>query len=1528
MNKSALLVALMALLTCKVSFINAQSLPAPQKIQALELEIKDDPLGRVDYETAKIVNPFTGKIPDDIFNREQAFHRKTKSLYERRSGTSKIDIENIDWINLGPPKLGGRTRALGADVRDDSIYIAAGVSAGIWKTVDAGQTWKKTSSPQALQSATSIAQDPRPGFEDTWYCVGGEARGASAGARVIDGVLLHKGNGVVKSTDNGDTWSIIPGTASNTPHLLDTSLFDKTWRVAVNPVNGDVFVATSRFSIVRSSDGGATWTTAIEAEGNYFSDIMITATGVCYATISADAIGESGIFRSTDGINWTNITGDFPSVGVRRIAMGHSLSNENIVYFFGETIGSGISNHSLFKYTYTPGEGNGDGTIGNGGSWEDRSSNLPVGNVGIDNVSTQNSYNVVVGVHPSNPDVVFLGDINLYRSTDGFASIFNTEWIGGYANDASFAVAPNHHPDNHALVFFPNKPNSLLSAHDGGISFTDNSLRDDGGLNPVGWVALNNGYLSSQPYTVAIADWFDNDIVMAGFQDNGTRTSTDLMPASESWYQNVGGDGSWCALYDEAWYSSSQLGVIIRFDFDAVGNFIGFRRIDPEIEGENGFPEFITPFAVDPNNREIMYLLDRHRVLRCPDMTKIPSGVGFVFPPPETWEIMSNTNNEDERICILDVSTKPANRLIYGTRNGQIYRVDNANVGNPLVTNITGSNFSGSGYVSCIKIDPDNADRIFVTISSYEVKSIFMTEDGGTTWTDISGNLEENADGSGAGPSVRWIEQMKFGDDELYFVATSIGVYATETLDGASTIWTQLSSDFIGNVVVDMIRGREDGTIALASHGNGVYIGHIPLKPKVDFKAIETTISVGSSLGFEDLSTGNPTSWTWTFEGADSAMSTLQNPIGITYQTPGCYEVKLVAGNDLGSDSLTKSCYITVVPEDDVMCGCSRMSNIDTSEAIAYFTVDSLGGGYPGHNLSQHAVYAERYEAPVPGLVNAIGLYPIFLEDPTENGLIGVFILNEIDDVPGDILFSGNLPISALVSNEENYITLPSEIEVNGAFYVAISLNYQDSSVVIMGAAEDRGPNGLNTSFLLDPQSQAWLPSTDVAGVLANTSFAFSAFYCTNIDTTIVRTVCAGSDFTFADGTTMTNITNPITYTSTLTSQEYSCDSTVTEVISLDSAIQTVVDTMICLNEVYETPQGFEMTADSNGLVTHTITLQSSGGCDSIVTYKVHTKATVIRETVCYGASYTFADGNTTDNIYEEITYASVFNGIPVMGCDYDSTVIEHVRPKEFDNSNNPIVFTVPVFICDGNPYVTPQGDEISEPGEFIDTLKTSEGCDSVVTYVARLGVGTTFSDLTIEACGEYVSPSGQVITNTQVFNDTIPNMGGCDSVITIDVTIKEIDNSVNLIADTLWAVEEGISYQWVRCWPDSIEIIEGETNQSYSAPESGDYAVILTDGVCTDTSECTPVILVSLTGLKYQTTYLFPNPTTDVLQIQNTSAGKAQYVIYDGKGRQVLSLTGSQATEQIDMSKLSKGIYFIEISSKEGVSREKIVKN
>lgn len=556
----------------------------------------------------------------------------------------------------------------------------------------------------------------------------------------------------------------------------------------------------------------------------------MSSKGIVYATSSSEG-QKKGIFRGADNGALVNINPTFLGSTYKRIVIGMDPNNENVVYFLlnTENFGKSLANfrgevewNALYRYTYLGGDGTGDSGI-----WEDLSANLPAGSA-FDRWNVQGSYNMLVKVRPGNSQHVFIGGTNLYMSTAAFSDSTHTQKIGGYKLNAKWpdvGVYPNHHPDQHNLVFYPNDSSKFLNANDGGVfrSTNINAL-------PFVWESLNNGYLTTQFYTVALDHASpQSPLLVAGAQDN-CQVMTVSDASNATWTETYFGDGSYCAVEDGAklFYFSKQQGKMIKATVDAKGNRTAYARIDP-IGGSKYL--FINPYVLDPVDNNVMYLAGGKYLWRNNQLRNIPL-LNNNDSITQGW--VRGTDSvviRNEFVSALGVSTKPAHRLYYGTTLKRLYRVDSAHLSTNLKPkDITATAFP-SAYIGCVAVDPRNADKVMVSFSNYNVYSIFSSEDGGKTWTKAAGNLEQFGTGLGDGPSVRWLSILPVDDGTVYLAATSAGFFATDTLQGLNTKWVQQASGEIGNMVCDMFDVRpSDGTIALATHGNGVYTANIVKK--------------------------------------------------------------------------------------------------------------------------------------------------------------------------------------------------------------------------------------------------------------------------------------------------------------------------------------------------------------------------------------------------------------------------------------------------------------------------------------------------------------------------------------------------------------------------------------------------------------------------------------------------------------------------------------------------------------------------
>lgn len=864
--KNSLLPFLIALIIVGgITFVSSNKQSPP--LTSLDSRVQDSELfskegmenakARAEWDRQRQMDPLTGEIPPNMRAKELAFAATLPKDY-----TNKADSLTVPWTQRGPWNLGGRTRAFAMDVLNNDIMLAGGVSGGIWRSTDAGTSWARVTEPGAHPGVNDIDQDTRPGHESTWYALAGEAYGTSASG----GGAFYLGNGMTVSTDNGLTWTSIPTTVNGSPQSFN-STWEATWNVALDASDAinDVIYAAHIGTVLRSSNAGTSWTRVLGSGTtnlSYFTNVMVTPGGNAYATLSSEGT-DPGMWRSADGVNWADISPPFLPGEWGRTVTAYNPLNEDRIYFLVAGVDSLSGKrttdfrgepewNALWRYTYLSGDG-----TGAGGIWEDLSVNIPATGGPFDKFVVQGGYNLLVGVHPVDTNLVIIGGTNLYRSTTAFNDSTNSTHIGGYGvgagtPDLFLGLYPNTHPDHHVLFFDPANPDVVFNGNDGGLFRTD-----DVTAPTVGWTSLNNGYLVSQFYTVALDHGtVGSDVICGGLQDNGTYHINSSTP-TDPWAWVSGGDGAYIGIEDggTTFYFSKQLGRIAKVELDAAGNVQQFERIDPI--GADDY-RFINPFVLDPNDQNVMYLPEGPHIWRNSDLSQIPY-TNTWDSITTNWTKLADSIPGGADITSIGVTTSnPANRLYVGTNAKFIFRYDDANTATPTRVNITNNLVPAGANLSCMAVHPDNGDEVVAVISNYNTYSIWRSTNAGSNWEKIAGNLEQFSSGNGNGPSVRWVKILPFSTRDVYLAATSTGLYGTDSLNGQNTVWTQLGANSIGNSVVDMIDfRRSDGRTVIGTHGYGIWSATMtppavsleqPLQTGVEVQVYPNPVTANSKL--------------------------------------------------------------------------------------------------------------------------------------------------------------------------------------------------------------------------------------------------------------------------------------------------------------------------------------------------------------------------------------------------------------------------------------------------------------------------------------------------------------------------------------------------------------------------------------------------------------------------------------------------------------------------------------------------------
>ena len=941
MRLTKLLLLTLFVLAAGIFFTDWEQQKPLEKRKLSRVQLKK---ARDDYFFGKLKDPVTESIPSNVRSMEMVF---SKNLNSRAHQARTQELISYSWNEVGPSNVGGRTRAIALDSRNSNIIFSGAVSGGIWKSTDGGQTWAAKLPSGSHLSITSIAQDPST--PDTWYATTGEIGTSSTSGKGNGSAYL--GAGLYQSTNNGETWTLMtyasdPATGKfvkqSTPETgiarLLLSPFQLTSKIIVRAsgTGSTIFVCTQWYGIWTSTDNGQSFSRFGSALSNNedprYCDLEMDKNGVITVWIGPTDSGNNGFFRSYDGgANFTNVSPvDYPTTtGSARTVMALSPSNPAIMYAFvfdGSDADAGLH---LYAYDFTGQDGGGSATITN------LTANLPlysrtIFGDGNETLTSQGGYDMILAVHPTNPLIAVLGYVNLVKTVDGFQTTLTGDpaasWIGGNDNpwllDEGINFNGVHHADQHIAVFDPASPNVLLSGHDGGLSKTLDIT-----ASRVVWQTLNHDYNVTQYYSVSAGFNGTSSYLIGGTQDNGTpllahATFTSALLPTQGDLSS--GDGAFCFAGDQIMYASSQNGSIRIHDVAAT--YIG------DAERTDLQRLFIHPFAVDPNDQGTMFystngdgIIARNTQF---DESVAAQDISIVN---NNWEDFNFI--EQVGITAIRVSNQsPSHKLYFGgagVSGPVLYTWDNANTAvagvNPTGRTLT--EVQQGSYLNDIAINPLNGNEIMLIYSNYNVVSLYHSTDGGVTLTAIEGNLgtgDNLGDQGFSGPSIRAGEiAVDASGNKKYFVATSIGLYHTEALNGANTVWV-LSTPLLDNVVIEDLDFRfADKALAVGTHGRGMFMGKVsnantaPVIAAQTFTIDErlpngTTVGTVAATDAENnpltfaIKSGN-TGEAFAIDGATGVM-TVKSTEAIQFNTNPTFAL----GVEVSDGSLTAEAVITV----------------------------------------------------------------------------------------------------------------------------------------------------------------------------------------------------------------------------------------------------------------------------------------------------------------------------------------------------------------------------------------------------------------------------------------------------------------------------------------------------------------------------------------------------------------------------------------------------------------------------------------
>lgn len=637
-----------------------------------------------------------------------------------------------NFSSLGPSSTTGgyagtgRVNCLAFHPTNANIIYAGTAGGGLWQSNDGGTTWFTNTDQLASLGVSSILVHPTS--PEKIYIATGDGDGAD-----------NYSTGVLISIDGGVTFSPT-GLSWNTS---DTDLIRK---LIFDPSSTDVLMAATSIGIYRSTDKGGNWTMV---QAGDFDDIEAKP-GLNTNTFYASAQGN--IFKSSDGgATWTLKQ---TIAGTNRIALGVSPNNASYVYALcSKSSNSGYnglyrsadSGESYVSASLTPNllgwAANGSDTGGQGG------------------------YDLVIAVDPLNAEVVYVGGVNTWKSTNGGVNwTINTMWYG-------VSGIPEVHADKHALEWQNNT--TLWQGNDGGVYKTTN-----GGST---WQHRGSGIVNSQMYKLGISQ--TDGKVMTGLQDNGSK----LRETNGNWSDVIGGDGMECAIQQndgQVLYGSLYYG-----DFNRSTNGgVSWTNISDNVPGGPS-GAWVTPFEIDPSMPTTLYAAYQ-QVYKSTDRGNTWASIG---------NFTSNTLN------LLKIA--PSNsQVIYAARsNGSLWRTTN---GGGTWTAMT----SPGNNLALLAIHATDPNTLWAVRQNYTSGAkVYKSVNGGANWVNISGTL----------PNIpaNCIVYQNGSNDGIY-VGMDVGIYYR---DNSLSDWVLFNTGLPNVEITELEIDYDESKLYAATYGRGLW---------------------------------------------------------------------------------------------------------------------------------------------------------------------------------------------------------------------------------------------------------------------------------------------------------------------------------------------------------------------------------------------------------------------------------------------------------------------------------------------------------------------------------------------------------------------------------------------------------------------------------------------------------------------------------------------------------------------------------
>ena len=694
-------------------------------------------------------------------------------------------LENMKFRNLGPAAGGGRVAAVAGIPGNANVYYVGAAAGGVWKTTDAGLTWKAIFEKQPTASIGAIALAPsNPNL--VWVGTG-ESNPRND---------VVTGKGVYFSPDAGASWKFMG--LENAGQISQIVVHPTNSDIVYVGVLGHVWGPNVDRGVFRTLDGGKTWQKVLYVgDTTGASDLvmdpsnpMVLFAGMWEFTrqpwMLVSGGSNTGIYRSTDaGATWKKLSEGLPKGPLGRIGLSVAPTNGNHVYALIEA-----KKGTLWDSTDM------------GEHWKLVSSDPRYVYRGF--------YFTTLYVSPDSETHIYFLSYQMLESHDG----------GKSAQVIGRAV----HVDHHWLWIDPKDPSRMINGNDGGAY-----VSTDAGKS---WRYLDNIPIE-QFYMVAFDDRSPY-LLCGGLQDNNgwCGPSNSLSRGGivgADWWTATGGDGEYivpAGNKSNIIYADSQNGSISRMD-RATG-VADYMR--PYLQGVTDLApkdlkyrfNWTSPIAVAPNDWKTVYLggnvlfksTDAGKTWTpiSPDLTRNDKSKQLPSGGPVELD-MSGAETFDA-ILSMALSASDPNVIWVGTDDGLVQVTRD---GGKSWANVTPAKVPEWGRLQQIEVSPFAPGTAYVALDYHEVENnkpyVFKTHDYGKTWTSITSGLPGNDPARVARENPNQKGMLVLGTDAGLFYSHDEGER-----------WTPLKSNFPTAPIYDIKFHKANHDLIVATHGRGLFV--------------------------------------------------------------------------------------------------------------------------------------------------------------------------------------------------------------------------------------------------------------------------------------------------------------------------------------------------------------------------------------------------------------------------------------------------------------------------------------------------------------------------------------------------------------------------------------------------------------------------------------------------------------------------------------------------------------------------------